>query len=189
MRKELDELLCNNFPKIFEQRNGDMTRTAMCWGFEHGDGWYDILVALCARIQHHIDWSQKQRSEALKYNSAVKLAKNGDMSALFDYFKVKDSKNIDWAQKMAQNSLESGEREVPDECPQVIAVQVKEKFGTLRFYYDGGDDYVRGLVSMAEWASAHTCETCGERGKIRGTGWLYVSCNEHAKDEDKDDTQ
>jgi hypothetical protein len=189
MRNELDELLCVNFPKIFENRNGDMTQTAMCWGFEHGDGWYDILFALCARIQHHIDWTQKQRSEALKYNSAVKLAKNGDTTALTEYFSNGSKKNGDWAKQMVERSLESGEREVPDECPQVIAVQVKEKFGTLRFYYDGGDNYVRGLVSMAEWASAHTCETCGERGKIRGTGWVYVSCNEHAKEEDKDNAQ
>ena len=32
----------------------------------------------------------------------------------------------------------------------VVIYQVKEKFGKLRFYYEGGDDVVRGLVLMAE---------------------------------------
>jgi hypothetical protein len=31
-----------------------------------------------------------------------------------------------------------------------VIYQVKEKFGKLRFYYEGGDDVVRGLVLMAE---------------------------------------
>lgn len=39
------------------------------------------------------------------------------------------------------------------QCPKmqtVVIYQVKEKFGKLRFYYEGGDDVVRGLVLMAE---------------------------------------
>ncbi len=191
MREELDNKLCEKYPKIFADRHKDMTRTAMCWGFEHGDGWYDILDALCTRIQHHIDWKNLERKLALEYNIALNKAKNGDLPALVAYFSYghSDAKYLDWAQKMAQNSLESGERKIPDECSQVVTSQVKEKFGTLRFYYDGGDDYIRGLVSMTEWASANICEVCGERGKLRGTGWLYVSCNEHAKEEDKDNAQ
>lgn len=184
MKKDLDELLCENYPKIFAHRYGDMSMTAMCWGFEHGDGWFDIINALCARIQHHIDWRNKDRKQAIEYNIALNKAFNGDFPALVAYFS-KD--NSEWAQKIAHNSLKSGLRDVPNECPQVIASQVKEKYGTLRFYYDGGDDYVRGLVSMAEWASANICEVCGERGKIRGTGWLYVSCDKHAKEEDRDE--
>ena len=34
--------------------------------------------------------------------------------------------------------------------PQVEATQIKSKFGGLRFYYNGGDQYIKGLVSMAE---------------------------------------
>tara|TARA_B100000900_G_scaffold407158_1_gene419377 strand:- start:186 stop:476 length:291 start_codon:yes stop_codon:yes gene_type:complete len=36
-----------------------------------------------------------------------------------------------------------------DACPFYV-VQIKEKFGGLRFYYEGGDKYVEGLVTMAE---------------------------------------
>ena len=41
-------------------------------------------------------------------------------------------------------------------------VQVKEKFGGLRFYLNGGDDYIDGMVSLAEHLSYRTCEFCGK---------------------------
>jgi hypothetical protein len=64
-------------------------------------------------------------------------------------------------------------------CPQVVVQQVKEKFGGLRFYYDGGDEYISGLVSMAEsWADI-ACETCGGIGKRRGGGWVRTLCDLH----------
>ena len=66
-----------------------------------------------------------------------------------------------------------------------ILTQVKEKFGTLRVYYDGGDQQIHGMVHMAEAMSAVTCETCGNPGKIRGKGWFYTACDEHSNDEDK----
>jgi hypothetical protein len=45
--------------------------------------------------------------------------------------------------------------------PQVVVDQVKEKYGTLRFYFHGGDDTVYGMVRFAEWLSGVTCEACG----------------------------
>ena len=54
--------------------------------------------------------------------------------------------------------------------------QVKEKFGGLRFYMDNADDYVYGILSMAESLSFRTCETCGAPGKTGGVGWLTTRC-------------
>jgi hypothetical protein len=62
-------------------------------------------------------------------------------------------------------------------CPQITAVQVKEKFGSLRFYYDGGDDYIRGMVSFAESMSAKTCENCGEKATVKTNGWIKNLCS------------
>lgn len=139
MRKELDEELCRKYPKIFVNRNGDMQTTAMCWGFECGDGWYDLIDELCGSIQSYID----------------------------------------------QNSR-------PDkEIPQVVAEQVKEKFGTLRFYTQGGDRLTSGMIWFAESMSGRICETCGAPGKRRGGGWVKTLCKEHAGPdytvEDEDD--
>jgi hypothetical protein len=69
--------------------------------------------------------------------------------------------------------------------PQVVVTQVKEKYGTLRFYYDGGDETIDGMVRMAEAMSAITCEVCGDLGKMRGRHWLYTACDEHTRPEDK----
>lgn len=47
----------------------------------------------------------------------------------------------------------------------VEVLQVKEKFGTLRFYYaNDREDRLSHLVAAAEEASGHTCEDCGENG-------------------------
>lgn len=63
-----------------------------------------------------------------------------------------------------------------------IIRQVKEKFGTLRFYYIGGDDTIDKLVDAAETESAITCEMCGKVGKTTNiNGWLSTLCEEHTK--------
>jgi len=63
--------------------------------------------------------------------------------------------------------------------PQVIVEQIKEKFGGLRFYYQGGDEQVAGMVRMAEaWADV-ACEECGGIGKRRGGGWVRTLCDQH----------
>lgn len=64
--------------------------------------------------------------------------------------------------------------------PQVEAVQVKEKFGTLRFYTNHVDDYIRGAICMAESMSSEVCETCGDKGKLLGGGWYRTLCEKHA---------
>jgi hypothetical protein len=129
MSPELDELLCKKYPKMMVNRNLPMTETAMCWGFDCGDGWFEILNQLMGNIQHHIDWRNKKE----------------------------------------------------EVVTQVTLDQVKEKFGTLRFYYTGGDDIIDGMVRMAESMSGVTCETCGSPGQRRGGGWVTTLCKEHAE--------
>jgi len=61
----------------------------------------------------------------------------------------------------------------------VEAVQVKEKFGSLRFYINGGDDYVDGLITFAEAMSYLTCEQCGSTDGVTQTkGWVYTLCGQ-----------
>jgi hypothetical protein len=130
MKQELDKLLCEKYPKMMVNRDKPMQETCMCWGFECGDGWFNILDQLMGNIQHHIDWKQEQKE---KYNRG-------------------------------------------EGCTQVTLDQVKEKFGTLRFYYTGGDDVIDGMVRMAESMSGVTCEGCGNPGKSRGGGWIHTYC-------------
>jgi hypothetical protein len=132
MRQELDTLLCEKYPKMMVNRNKNMQETCMCWGFECGDGWFNILDQLMSNIQHHIDWNNQNFDKGYKQYKQV---------------------------------------------AQVTLDQVKEKFGTLRFYYTGGDDIIDGMVRMAESMSGCTCEECGNIGKSRGGGWIHTYCD------------
>jgi hypothetical protein len=63
-----------------------------------------------------------------------------------------------------------------EETVQVKAAQVKEKFGGLRFYVDNHNEYVSGILAMAESMSMRTCERCGNPGTQRKGGWIKTLC-------------
>ncbi len=60
--------------------------------------------------------------------------------------------------------------------------QIKEKYGGLRIYFTGGDDYVDGIVSMAEEYSYKVCEVCGNSGKPNKGGWITTLCESCRKE-------
>lgn len=60
MSPELDEKLCAAFPKIMFERELSPTLTAMCWGFDVDDGWYDILYTSMRLVQSHIDFENRR---------------------------------------------------------------------------------------------------------------------------------
>jgi hypothetical protein len=43
-----------------------------------------------------------------------------------------------------------------------VARQVKQKFGTLRFYYEGGDEHTTSIISFVEFISGYICESTGD---------------------------
>jgi hypothetical protein len=55
--------------------------------------------------------------------------------------------------------------------------QVKEKFGSLRIYYVGGDDNIFNIIDKAEDKSFEICEDCGAKGKANEGGWIRVNCD------------
>lgn len=59
-------------------------------------------------------------------------------------------------------------------------VQIKEKFGGLRFYIQNGSNEMYKRIVEAENQSYETCETCGEKGEIRrDIGWWMTLCETH----------
>jgi hypothetical protein len=66
------------------------------------------------------------------------------------------------------------------------ATQIKEKYGTLRFYWEGAlspktDALVEEAIDLAEARSACSCEVCGAEGRLYGPGWLVTRCATHAE--------
>ena len=63
--------------------------------------------------------------------------------------------------------------------------QIKEKYGTLRFYMGPTNENMDKAITEAERLSAVTCEKCGKLGaSLRGRSWLYTSCSECCRPED-----
>ena len=59
------------------------------------------------------------------------------------------------------------------------ACQVKEKFGGLRFYINGGSNEIFKRIQKAENESMETCEETGKPGKLyKINGWLKTLCEE-----------
>lgn len=45
--------------------------------------------------------------------------------------------------------------------------QIKEKFGGLRAYNYGSDEYIKGVVDTIESLSYNVCEVSGQEGRLR----------------------
>ena len=161
MKKELDEALCAKYPLIFRDRHENMQVTCMCWGFEHGDGWYNIIDVLCGLLTY------EYRNAEYNYESIKdKLGKGRWKGST----KLVTQEDID----LARAKIEEEAMKVP------VATQVKEKFGGLNFYTNVTSDKHYSYISFAENMSYRTCEECGAPGKIYTDGWHRTLCDTHA---------
>lgn len=131
MKIELEQKLVSKYPKLFSEYGGNEKETCMAFGFECGDGWFDIIEVLSHSIQNHCDY----------------------INRMYPRFRL-----------------------------QAVASQVKEKYGSLRFYLDFhyADDleehemekirntlrFIDGMVSMAESMSERSCGQCGSSFKL-----------------------
>lgn len=126
MTPEKEKYFYDTYPNLFVDKDLPMTQTCMCWGFDCGDGWFDILDELCKKIT--------ARCEEMGYTD-------------------------------------------------VRVSQVKEKWGTLRFYMNHADDEIYKYIDEAEAKSENTCEKCGAPGTCALTtnGWYGVRCDKCSK--------
>ena len=80
-----------------------------------------------------------------------------------------------------ENALDNGDT--------IKISQIKEKYGTLRFYWSGrlpseAKAKVDEVVDLAKARSAFTCEIYGAEGRLYSCGgWLATACSEHARGE------
>jgi hypothetical protein len=123
MNPENDALLCERYPRIFAKRRASPSVSLMAFGFECGDGWFEIVDKLCAQLQ-----------------------------AISDR----------------------------EGAPQLVATQVKEKFGTLHFYTSDATEEHMTAIAAAQRDSARTCELCGHAGQLVVEGsYRMVRCAVH----------
>ena len=144
-----DNYLTRKYPLLYRDRHASARTTCMVWGFSCGDGWFNILNALSAKLSYPYEEAK------YRYEYAIEKGFAEDRIAL--------------ARAQMDNLRES----------HPLAVQVKEKFGGLRFYANNLTEDQHKYVSFAESVASRTCEVCGKRGKLRAGGWLRTLCGEH----------
>jgi hypothetical protein len=160
MRKELDEALCAKYPLIFKDRHENMQHTAMCWGLECGDGWYNLIDVLCGLL------TSEYRGAKSRYEYLMEAGVGGILYG---------------TKTVTQEAIDEAKVKLDEETLKVpVAVQVKEKFGGLRFYVQAATDKHYNYISFAESMSYHTCEECGNPGKTYTDGWHTTLCDIHA---------
>ena len=188
-----------------------MTQTAMCWGFDHGDGWFEIIWQLSLAIEEELaySWTKKRwllfkKSFFHSWNAFVyklspvrhdKQIREGSGTHEDPYrWTIIEKAKGDGLARIASKIFAEGEslnrRTWPYRLRTLgfkafihwpntgLAVQqVKEKFGTLR-YYCGGSETIFKFISLAERLSAVTCEDCGKRGTANNSRWITTLCEE-----------
>lgn len=70
---------------------------------------------------------------------------------------------------------------------QIKVVQVKEKFATLRFYVEGGNERTQAVISFVEYVSGYICERSGRTDDIvvNSNGWNKTQHISFAKSGDR----
>jgi len=179
MKPELDQKLCAKYPKMFVNRDKSKMESCMHWGFSHGDGWYNIIDSMC---------------EAMTYGYTTSVEVSAELG-------------VKWGIEPTVWNNEPPRYFLDVEPPQVVVDQVKEKYGTLRFYHhlefeprfcglaygenktpaaheiaEGYSQFIDGIIHYAEVLSGRTCEETGKEGEMHvGNGWYRTLNREYAK--------
>lgn len=167
MKAELQNYLVKKYPEFFEylkEYKGPLM--PITFGFECGDGWFVLLDELMAEIKNHMENERRSAKHRFRHNFPKWLQTKANR---LPWKKKLLRKFMIWLANRYPRGVE------PMNFPNII--QIKEKFGGLRFYIDGGDDTIYGMISLAEGMSYRTCEFCGTTENVgRTQGWIITCC-------------
>lgn len=166
--EEFEKHMAEKYPRYF----GEGKRYG---GFAIGEGWFPIIESLVGQIDHYTKWRRNMRA----YDLRLARAKAKGRDAVLKYITKGKSIPSFYDEDRADVIMENDQRPITEKVNWICIEQIKEKFGGLRFYYQGGDEHVSGMVTMAEVWANHTCETCGNKGERRSGGWIRTLCDHH----------
>ena len=202
-----EKSLMEKYPSLFEERDGKLLPPEC--GIYCPEGWYKIVDNLCGALHERTTNAfayriKKNKKYHMRLGHAIMKVKSylyrkfnpykGITSAMrfsspkpqeIAIVKKKLSYKFFHLFEVVYSIITKNAFEKVPVSPPVRIAQIKEKFGTLRFYYDGGDDQVRGMVDFAEYLSSKTCQETGESGdlcvKAQGFAWYKTLCPERAE--------
>ena len=170
MNKENTKYLVENYKEFFEYlKDHKGPIIPIQFGFECGDGWFMLLDELMGDIQNHIENENSNRKYRFRHKLPLWLQRQVNWRIPY---KRKYLKKFLW---WVANRFPRGVAPMPP----IQITQIKEKFGGLRFYINGGDDYIYGMIALAESLSYKICESCGTTINVGQTqGWIYTCCKD-----------
>jgi hypothetical protein len=217
MNQENTSKLVRRFPVLYQDFYSSMQQSAMCWGFDHGNGWNDIIWQLSLAIEEELGYSAVQKrwflikkGLAKQWNGFIyrlspvvqdkqKMIGKGVAGDPMRWVVVEKVYPRDqWLKDLLVRILPNQEGDFKSTLGSFQRLglkalvwhpntgfsvsQVKEKFGTLRYYCPGSDSIYR-FVNLAESLSEVTCELCGKMGATTESihGWLSTVCDEHSR--------
>lgn len=157
MSPDKEQAIFDRYPAIFRDHTKSATESCMHWGLEVGDGWADIIDALCRAIDRPTQ-------------GMAGTAEDG-VEGMFEYTfpqVVADQVKSKFAGLRFYYHLE------PDAAFQEQAQRYPKTAAKLM---DGFRGYVDGAIALAEVLASRTCETTGAPGKMYVRGGWYVTAS------------
>lgn len=160
MDQEKDEQLFKKFPLLYADNS--------VWGVSCGNGWYDIIEELSAKLEPLIAALPNDCFCGFETNHPY----HEGVCKLCQEYAVKHP-FYEWkGEKQPQLVCDKFRSNRPR------ASQVKEKFGRLRFYMSSETVEMSNLIHKAEGLSYKTCEECGQPGSLDDSQyWLLTLCD------------
>jgi len=187
MTQDETERLLETYPILYGGYTKPITESLMAFGFECGSGWFKLIDELSAGLEDVNRRILRRKDRDRKMALALFMTAAYSFGFCLTYFvnlMVTGTENhpilAGAMSLLGLVSLLFVLRLRRRHYPFVEATQVKEKFGTLRFYLDTplGDE-IDALVDKAEAASGVTCEACGCPGSLRcRKGWYSTLCDD-----------
>jgi hypothetical protein len=191
MEKKLANKLIKKYPDLFEVDEKNPTPYSQR-GIECNKGWYGLLDNALSLIDIHVknpDWKEERWFKLKNWYNRIfwnnifypigrfLFTRNIPvMCSAEEAIKYKPRWNR--YHKFQKFFCAQPKYVKPKTNPVVRIAQIKEKFGGLRVYIDGNDDYIRGVISLAEKLSYSICEDCGTNHNVTQNkkGWIRSLC-------------
>ena len=125
--------------------------------FDIGEGWITLIDTLCGLLSYKLETAQSR----LQYSI--------------------DAGNLN---KEDRAMLEAVVAKELEDLPTII--QVKEKYGGLRFHVDNSVPEYDNYISFSESMSMVMCEECGAPGEPRSDGWTKTLCERHHRERERE---
>lgn len=170
--KNYDDLV-KKYPELFGVQE-DSQEPFAHFGFECNIGWYDIIDKACQIIyseyKRHLYYAKKYKQDLDNIEKTIQERQSWDKE-----------RTREWIIAYTEQAYDSHSRAADEERKNLPkTAQIKEKFGTLRWYVNNADKTSQKIIDFAELMSENTCEVCGEYGKTYTTGWHKTLCLKHA---------